>query len=353
MNKTKLLALLLPVQVIVVNVLALFPEFIEKVYSNGIFVFISHFLRIIFGFTNISVGDIAYILAIFLVLRWLWVKRKTWKTNYKSNFLSIAASLSIFYFAFNFLWALNYYRIPLHEKLSIEKKYTEKELIAFTEKLIKKANQIHLSITKSDTMKVKVPYLQTEIYALAPKAYSSLQKSMPFFGYSYKSIKPSLISTQLCYMGFGGYLNPFTNEAQVNNRLPAYNLPTTTCHEMAHQIGYASESEANFIGYMASIYSNDIYFKYSGYTFALRYCLANVNKLNEKEAKKLLKLVNTGIQKNFAESEAFNKKYESVVEDGFKYVYDNFLKINKQKDGLEGYSKFTGLLINFYKNTQL
>jgi hypothetical protein len=34
-----------------------------------------------------------------------------------------------------------------------------------------------------------------------------------------------------------------------------YNLPTTTCHEMSHQIGYANESEANFIGFMASTHT--------------------------------------------------------------------------------------------------
>src|SRR5690606_31450901 len=138
------------------------------------------------------------------------------------------------------------------------------------------------------------PYSVTEIYERSGYGYSSLQQVYPQFEYECESIKSSLISTPLSYMGFGGYLNPFTNEAQVNNKLPLYNLPTTACHEISHQIGYASESEANFIGYMASIYNDDPYFKYSGYTFALKYCLRSIAKIDEAKAESLLPMINPG-----------------------------------------------------------
>ncbi|HYD92080.1 MAG TPA: DUF3810 family protein, partial [Flavobacterium sp.] len=37
----------------------------------------------------------------------------------------------------------------------------------------------------------------------------------------------------------------------------------------------------------------------------------------------------------------------------FEYIYDNFLKLNKQEDGLETYSKFVGLLVNYYEEKEL
>jgi hypothetical protein len=46
--------------------------------------------------------------------------------------------------------------------------------------------------------------------------------------------------------------------------ITAVQLSATTCHEMAHQIGFASESECNFIGFLASVKNDDLYFKYSG-----------------------------------------------------------------------------------------
>jgi hypothetical protein len=157
----------------------------------------------------------------------------------------------------------------------------------------------------------------------------------------------------LTYKGFGGYLNPFTNEAQVNDMGPMYNFPTTTCHEMAHQLGYSSESECNFIGFLASIKNDNLYFQYSGYSFALRYCLRNWKYRNEQVYEQLVITVHPGILANYQESEDFWKEYETFIESGFKIFYDNFLKFNQQKDGLESYSKFVNLMVNYYDGCEL
>ena len=62
-----------------------------------------------------------------------------------------------------------------------------------------------------------------------------------------------MYSLPLSYMGYAGYLNPFTLESQVNSKIPTLNLITTLLHETAHQMGYASEKEANFIAYYSAI----------------------------------------------------------------------------------------------------
>ena len=154
-------------------------------------------------------------------------------------------------------------------------------------------------------------------------------------------------------MGFGGYLNPFTNESQVNDKLPMYVFPNVICHEMAHQIGYASESECNFIGFMACVKNDDLYFQYSAYTSALRYCLENIIMKDESKFKALKPKINRGIIENFKESERFWEQYDTFIDKGFHVFYDQFLKANQQKDGLESYSKFVDLLINYYIGKEL
>ena len=72
-------------------------------------------------------------------------------------------------------------------------------------------------------------------------------------------------------MGYAGYLNPFTLESQINLKIPTLNLVTTILHETAHQMGYASEKEANFIAYQSAIKNDDPYIRYAGYSFSLRY----------------------------------------------------------------------------------
>ncbi len=344
-QKKYILPLLLFIQIIVLKIASFFPEFIEKYYSNGLYPVISKISRTTFGFTSISIGDIIYGIVLFLVFRWFWRVRKTWKINWKDNVLKVLSFASVFYFLFHLLWATNYHRIPMYEKLEIDKEYSTEELEAFTIKLIEKTNAIHKQITKNDSVKVVVPYSTSEIFDLSIKSYKSVQKEFPFLLYEKPSIKPSLISVPLSYMGFGGYLNPFTNEAQVNACLPKYNFPTTALHEMAHQIGYASESEANFIGFLASVKSDDIYFQYSGCSFAVKHCLRNLERIEEGSSEKFLPFINPGVLENFAESKQFHEEYKTFLEPIFKTFYDNFLKLNKQKDGLEGYSKFVGLMI--------
>jgi Protein of unknown function (DUF3810) len=353
MKKKKILAILLVVQIIIVNLLSFFPEFVEKYYSNGLFPILSKGSRVLFGIFGFSVGDIIYFIVIFLGVRWLWKRRKTWRREYKYNLLTMAATFSVFYFLFNFLWAINYRRVPLNEKMGIDKEYTLPELVAFTKRLIVKTNEMHAMIEKNDSLKIADPYTVDEIYLKTINGYTKLAKQYPYFAFEHESLKSSLLSTPLSYMGFGGYLNPFTNEAQVNCKPPKYNLPTTACHEMSHQIGYASESEANFIGYMASIYNDDLYFQYSGYSFALRYCMKNIAKKDKKLAKSLVPLISKGVLANFKESERFRDKHSSFVEHTFEFIYDKMLKLNNQKDGLKTYSKFVGLLVNYYEDKEL
>lgn len=353
MKRQKLLPFLLLIQIILIPLLGYFPEVVERCYSNGFYPIVSKLLRILFGHIPFSVGDLLYFLLIVFVLQWIWTSRKSWKNNWKNNILKITSCFSVLYFAFHLLWGFNYYRQPLFEKMTIERDYTGEDLLLFTQKLIAKANTVQFQITQDKKAAIELPYSQTEVFQMSQTAYSTLAKEYSAFQYSELSAKKSLFSLPLTYMGFGGYLNPFTNEAQVNYLMPKYNSPSTSCHEMAHQMGYASESECNFIGFMASVKNKDLYFKYSGYSYALRYCLANWQVRNKTVYKQLLQTVHPGILKNYQESDLFWKSYETPIETGFHLFYDTFLKWNQQKDGMEGYSKFVNLMVNYYKNKPL
>ncbi|WP_445454719.1 DUF3810 domain-containing protein [Flavobacterium sp. 25HG05S-40] len=353
MKRQYLLPIFLLLQILFVKVLAFFPEIVERFYSNGLYVFTSSIERRFFGLFPFSVGDVLYGLLIFYLVISIWKTRKTWRSQWKHHLLKVMGGLSLFYFLFHLLWGFNYYRMPLFEKMQIQRKYSDADLFAFTEKLISKTNEIHFKITQNKNSKVSNPYSQDSIFSMTQNGYDNLAKEHPFFKYKIPSIKQSLFSLPLTYMGFGGYLNPFTNESQVNYKLPMYGFPNVVCHEMAHQIGYASESECNFIGFMAGIKNDDLYFQYAAYSSALRYCLENVFLKDEAKFKMFKATVHPGILKNYKESELFWKQYDTIIDKGFHAFYDQFLKANQQKDGLESYSKFVDLLINYYKGKEL
>ncbi len=210
MKRYKILSFFLLIQIVLVKTLAFFPEFIEKWYSNGWYPKIAFLNRRLWGSIPISIGDIIYILLILMVLKWFWNNRKGFFKNWKANGLKIVSNFSIFYFVFHLFWGMNYYRIPLDKKLQIEKEYTREELVAFTEKMIETTNALHLEITKNDSLPVVIPYSNEAIFKLAQQGYQKLPAPLKEFQYETESIKPSLLRVLLSYMGFGGYLNPFT-----------------------------------------------------------------------------------------------------------------------------------------------
>lgn len=353
MSKRYFLPIFLVFQIIFLQILKHFPEFIEKFYSNGLYIYISRISRILFGKIPFSVGDCIYGILILLILRWFWKVRDNWKANYKDNILKILSVLSVFYFLFHILWGFNYYREPLFEKMNIKREYSDADLVNFTKKLISKANETQFEIAKNDSVKIVFPYSKEEAFVINLNGYENLSREHNYFKFSTLSIKNSLYSLPLTYMGFGGYLNPFTNEAQLNSLLPRYNFPSTSCHEMAHQLGYASESECNFIGFLATIKNDNLYYKYSGYCMALQYCLNNLGAKNPETAKALLKTIHKGILKNYKENDEIYLKYHSFIDDGFEIFYDQFLKSNNQKEGINSYNKFVDLAINYFKNKEL
>lgn len=353
MKRKYILPLFLLFQIVFLKVISFFPEVIERLYSNGVYIYLSKSLRSVIGKIPFSVGDILYGILIIYLLFSIWKTRKSWKLQWKNNLLKVVSVFSIVYFVFHLLWGFNYYRVPLNKKMQIRMEYTDEELYAFTKKLIAKTNEIQLKITHNKNQKVATYYNQEMIFEKAQNGYDNLAKEYPFYKYDVPSKKKSLFSMPLTYMGFSGYLNPFTNEAQVNCKIPMYSFPNVLCHEMAHQIGFGSESECNFIGFLAGIKNDDDYFKYAAYSNALNYCIANIEFKNQAKFNYLKQKINPGILENYKESESFWQQYDTFIHKGFHAFYDKFLKLNQQQDGIESYSKFVNLLIGYNKSNKL
>ncbi|WP_339917683.1 DUF3810 domain-containing protein [Yeosuana marina] len=352
-HKKTIIALLIIPQYFLVKWLSHYPNFIETYYSNGIYPYISKMFRFMLGWIPFSFGDLVYGFAIIYIIRWVFKNFKRLRIDTKNWFIDVFSAASILYFAFHLFWGLNYYRLPLHKSLGLNSEYTTEQLIEVTKKLISKSNEIQFDIIKNDTLPIDIPYKKSDILNMVPLGYNSLKKEYPHLEYYPKSIKKSLFSLPLTYMGFSGYLNPLTNESQVDGLIPGYLFPTTASHEVAHQLGYAAENEANFIGCLAAINHNDIYFKYSGYTFALRFCLNEIYRRDEALFNSITKTVNKGILKNYQDMREFWDAYQNPAEPLFKKTYSSYLKANKQDKGMESYSYVVALFVNYFETKTL
>ena len=126
--------------------------------------------------------------------------------------------------------------------------------------------------------------------------------------------------------------------------------PSTISHEIAHQIGYASENEANYIGIISNQISKNIEINYSGSILALQYLLRELYLNNKILYNNKLEKINKGVLKNIDEKAEFSKNYKNKLEPFVKKAYDLYLKKNNQSYGIKSYGLVVNLLIYDYQS---
>ncbi len=301
-------------------------------------------LSFAFVYPSIAIGDIIYVIfPLFIIIYFFKIERRRDKL-----YFVIKIPIVIYCF-FYWSWGFNY-NIKSELDLLRNIEYSEEELYSTTEYYIKKTNDLQILLSKSSQKKVES---KLGFYQVKNECVESIKKSNWMFKNKQINsfpVKKSLFSTPLSYMGFSGYINPFTLEANINYNIPDISVPVTISHEIAHQIGYAFEDEANYIAIETLSLSKNNYLRYSGNLMAVQYLLAEVRKIDPKMHKLYIKKLNNGVIKNIQQKNEYNLKYRNKFESFFKKNYDIFLKINNQKGGIKTYSLVVDLLINNYQS---
>ena len=351
-KKRLIIASLLLLIVIAIRLFSISHFNTEQYYSTGIYPYISSFFRYITGWIPFSLGDVLYgTIAIWLVIKLytgitvLLTKNVNLKYFFKKSF-SILIKSFIIYVAFNLLWGMNYNRQGISEQIGLKiEKYTTQDLKKITTILLQKVNENKKLIIKdSATLKTN-----KEMFDNSAAAYTIIDKKFPFLQYHTVSVKTSLWGFVGNYIGFSGYYNPFTGEAQVNTSGPRFLLPFVTCHEIAHQLGYAKENEANFVGYLAASSTKDSLLLYATYMDMFLYANRNLYSADSVAAIAYAKQLLPEVKTDLKEMRDFNLRHKNVVEPIIRWVYGKYLQSNQQPNGNLSYDEVTGLMIAYYK----
>lgn len=328
------------------------PHVTEQYYATGLYPFISSFLRWITGWLPFSLGDLLYG-AIVIWLLWktvrgckvLFKKQLTWPSFF--NKLSAwFISMLLIYIAFNLLWGINYNRQGIAKELGLTmEKYSPTDLKTLNSILLQKINENKVAIVRNGL----VPLTSNELFKRSAAAYAEVNKKYAFLQYHTASVKTSLWGWLGNYIGFTGYYNPFTGEAQINTTVPKFLQPYTTCHEIAHQIGYAKENEANFVGYLAAASSKDSLFLYSTYLDLFLYADRNLYAVDSSAAKSFAHQLLPSVKADLKELSDFNRRHQNPVEPVIRWMYGKYLQSNQQPSGVLSYDEVTGFLIAYYK----
>ncbi len=351
MRKTinNILAVSLPIQILLIAWAAGYPGWIEQWYSRGIYPYLSGFFRVLYGWIPFSIGDVVYLGLLLWGLVWLVLRGRGIRKSIRGFLRDVLAGLAVLHLTFYLLWGMNYFREPLGESLGLDETYSFDELVQTASLLAVQTNALQRSLTGDTISRVVVPYSQAEIRKKTIASFRGLSDEFPGLSYRYPSLKNSLISTPLTYMGYSGYLNPFTGEAQVNARLPLFRYPVVCGHEIGHQLGYSAENETNFIGYLVTRRNPDPYFQYAASAYGLGYCLAVINRTDSLERKRIVQRLNPGVRANFDEMQEFWSAFENPAEPVFKAVFSRYLEANRQTGGIASYSRVVSLLVAYHR----
>jgi hypothetical protein len=321
------------------------PKIVEEYYSGLLYPIFFDLHQTFLQWIPFSIGDLLYLaLALFFFLKAI-KKIPYWRVKPIQIIRDFGALMILLLWLFHLSWGFNYHRLPLNEQLKTSIKYSEQDLEYRLDQIIEKSNHWHQQLAPADSQAVTFPFSSKQINDIVVLHHPLGQESITPFS----NVKKSIWSLPLSYMGYAGYLNPFTLESQVNAKMPVLSLITTSLHEMAHQLGYASEKEANFIAYLSAIHSDNPYVQFAGNTFAFRYLFSELYRLDADKANEKLKKLRPGILKNLREINNFWKQYDNPFEVVFDKTYDRYLKANGQKSGLQSYNEMVGLVINHHK----
>lgn len=332
------------------------PFLIQKYYTKGIYLFYSTTANYLTKHLAFSIGDVLYIALVgyilwktFLLFKSDVTTKKKW-VKFSSNTL---LTLLVAWSTFNLTWGFNNYNLSIDKQLNLQQGYTTQELVELTHLIVEQTKHLHQQLTAHKDIAIKNNLSVDQIIQGVPLGIERASEQLGIFNYRQTSLKKSLYSSLITFMGFSGYINPLTNEAQINKDIPGLTMPITASHEVAHQYGFARESEANFIGFLANYHHESAMNQYAANIFALRYLLGELNKKESEEFLAILQSIPQGIIDNILENAVFWNKHRNFTDSFFTLFYDTFLKANNQHQGLQSYNKFVDLLINYQKKNPL
>ncbi len=339
---------------ILVKWYSLYPDRVELDYSQLTYPYIGFVMRSSLGWVPFSIGDFLYMVLILLIViktvRFLikvftrTINRAYFTRSLQQLFFSFLTA----YVIFNIFWGLNYNRKGIGWQMGLNslEKITKEDVSNVAVLLHKKLISVADTALNSKNASLNFNDMKRE----ADKAYRQAERKYPHFRYRKISVKKSIYSYLLNYVGTQGYFNPFTGEAQINYQVPYSLKPFVVLHEMAHQLGYARENEANFVAYLAGKdYTGNKFLRYSVYMDIYLYAFNALQRTDSAMAIEQYNSLPVKIKHDIQERRRYFKKYENKIEPFLTFLYDGYLKANNQPEGMGSYGKVVDWLVLYAK----
>lgn len=244
---------------------------------------------------------------------------------------------------------------PFHIMKKEQRTYEFEELAALRDYVVERANALSEEFERDE--KGYLCY-DGEAAAQAVEEMKRLGQEVPQLSGFYPRPKGLFHSAFFSQQYIMGYYFPFSMEANYNRQMYIANVPATLCHELSHLKGVILEDEANFLGYLACVSSEDAFFQYSGYLSVMGYLDRDFKRACGQDEALYSSHVTIGelaaSDKRFLTPEAWQQVEESsfLETNTVRKATDQFLNttltLNGVEDGTVSYSRVVALLLQYY-----
>ena len=233
--------------------------------------------------------------------------------------------------------------------------FTKKEIAALRDYVVDKCNSLAVEIPRDDS---GAPYYDGDIVGESVKAMQKLGQEYSQLDGFYVKPKYLACSEFFSQQYIMGYYFPFSMEANINSMMYITNVAPTVCHELAHTKGFIFEDDANMIGYLACINSEDKFLQYCGYLSVLNYVnkefyssIGNNKAVYKKHVRISDRVADDNVFLSREDWQVVEKKAvikTSTVKKVSTKIMDTTLKINGVDEGIKQYNGVVGQLLKYY-----
>ena len=338
------LAATLPALALAGALAPLSPAVVERTFSTRLYPSIQHIVTPLSNRVPFAVFDVLCVGAVLLVatvltraVRASALSRSVRPAARALGYLALgAAGVYVWFLLF---WGLNYRRIPMTERLAMDAAGPAPPAVLRLGR--DAANQLNALHAEAHAIGW---HDQPVDDAALRRGFDEIQRALSDAPPAVPGrLKPTLFGPYFRWTSVDGMVNPFGLEVLANPDLLPFERPFVAAHEWAHLAGYADESEASFVGWLACLRGGPSA-RYSAWL--LMYWQVSA-ELTQPERVPLSAALAPGPRADLEAIVARLRRGEwPLLRNAGWQVYDQYLKANRVEEGVRSYGLVVSLVLS-------
>lgn len=307
---------------------------VERVYWHTFYLSLQPYVTFASNLVPFALLDVGVVVVLGLLILFFV---RDWRTRGAARALGrglvrLATVAAGIYILFLITWGLNYRRVPLEARLDFDRaRITHEGARRFAALAIERVNEgyarAHAETFRPEALQYSFAEAQS---LLGSDRFATTGRP-----------KRSLAGLYFRFAAIDGMTVPVFLEVILNPDVLPVERPSVLAHEWAHLAGYADESEANFLAWIAGVRSSDPVAQYSAWLDACSHATSAL----PRSVRASLPRLDEGPRKDLRDIAARYARSSPLVRNAARGAYDSYLRANRIQEGIDNYGAVLQLML--------